>query len=89
MANYSEVLITSDFDRTLTAPDSSIPKRNIEAIQYFIDNGGAFTVNTGRTIPSFAEKLKTVPMNAPVLLYNGSAAYDVAKKNSYLHMRLI
>ena len=50
MANYSEVLITSDFDRTLTAPDSSIPKRNIEAIQYFIDNGGAFTVNTGRTI---------------------------------------
>lgn len=80
MANYSEVLITSDFDRTLTAPDSSIPKRNIEAIQYFIDNGGAFTVNTGRTIPSFAEKLKIVPMNAPVLLYNGSAAYDVCKK---------
>ena len=46
MGLFSDVLLTVDFDRTLTAPDSTIPERNIEAIRWFIDNGGAFTVNT-------------------------------------------
>lgn len=72
---YSDVLLTVDFDRTLTAPDSTIPQRNIEAIQYFMDNGGAFTVNTGRSIP-MCHFLDKVPVNAPLLIYTGSAAYD-------------
>ena len=76
MAIYSDVLLTVDFDRTLTAPDSSIPRRNIEAIEYFMANGGAFTVNTGRSVPMYSSKLDLVPVNAPLLLYNGSAAYD-------------
>jgi len=74
---YSDVLLTVDFDRTLTAPDSTIPRRNIEAIRYFIDNGGAFTVNTGRSVPMSVRNIfGIVPTNAPLLLYNGSAAYD-------------
>ena len=74
---YSDILLTVDFDRTLTAPDSTIPKRNIEAIQYFIDNGGTFTMNTGRSVPSSMRNIfGIVPTNAPLLLYNGSAAYD-------------
>ena len=44
---FSDVLLTVDFDRTLTGPDSVVPQRNVEAIEYFIANGGAFTVNTG------------------------------------------
>ncbi len=77
MALYSDVLLTVDFDRTLTAPDSTIPERNMEAIRYFMDNGGTFTVNTGRSIPmSLRNILGIVPHNAPLLLYNGSADYD-------------
>lgn len=76
MALFSDVLLTVDFDRTLTAPDSTIPERNMEAIRYFIDNGGAFTVNTGRSVPMFRKYLNTIPHSAPWLLYNGSAAYD-------------
>ena len=79
MGIYSDVLLTVDFDRTLTAPDSSIPERNLEAIRYFIDNGGVFTVNTGRSVPMYSSKLDLVPVNAPLLLYNGSAAYDKDK----------
>lgn len=75
---FSDVLLTVDFDRTLTAPDSTIPKRNIEAIEYFMANGGTFTVNTGRSIPMCVNTvIPAVPVNAPLLLYNGSAAYDV------------
>ena len=80
MGIYSDILLTVDFDRTLTAPDSSIPKRNLEAIEYFIENGGVFTVNTGRSVPMYSSKLDLVPVNAPLLLYNGSAAYDREKQ---------
>ena len=74
---FSDVLLTVDHDRTLTAPDSTIPQRNIEAIRYFMENGGAFTMNTGRSIPmALRNILGIVPNNAPLLLYNGSAAYD-------------
>ncbi len=76
---YSDILLTVDFDRTLTATDSTIPKGNIAAIEYFTAHGGAFTVNTGRSVPmSRGRLLPEVPVNAPLLLYNGSAAYDKA-----------
>ena len=80
MGIFSDVLLTVDYDRTLTAPDSTIPERNIEAIRYFIENGGAFTINTGRSVPMTKVFRDRVPVNAPLLLYNGSAAYDVSEK---------
>ena len=46
---FDDFLITADFDHTLTGPDGTIPERNLEAIRYFTSNGGAFTVNTGRS----------------------------------------
>lgn len=74
--DFSDVLLTVDYDRTLTAPDSTIPERNLEAIRYFIAHGGAFTVNTGRSVPMARCFRDIVPVSAPLLLYNGSAAYD-------------
>ena len=75
MALFEDILLTVDFDRTLTAPDSTIPQRNLNAIEYFTKNGGAFTMNTGRSVATFWKYLDTLPVNAPFLLYNGSAAY--------------
>ena len=78
---FSDILLTVDFDRTLTGPDSTIPQENIKAIEWFIAHGGAFTVNTGRSVPMCQSQIiGKVPMNAPLLVYNGSAAYDVEKK---------
>lgn len=73
---FSDILLTVDFDLTLTAPDGTIPQRNLDAIRYFMDNGGAFTVNTGRSFGMIRKYLDIIPVNAPLLLYNGSAAYD-------------
>lgn len=80
MALYSDVLLTVDYDRTLTAPDSTIPERNIQAIRYFMENGGAFTINTGRSVPMTRVFRDRVPVSAPLLLYNGSAAYNVTEE---------
>ena len=73
---FSDILLAVDFDRTLTAPDSSIPERNLTAIRYFTENGGAFTVNTGRSVAMFKRYMDLIGANVPYLLYNGSAAYD-------------
>ena len=78
MGIFDHILLTVDYDRTLTAPDSTIPQRNLEAIRYFIENGGAFTINTGRSVPMTKVFREIVPVNAPLLLYNGSAAYDLS-----------
>lgn len=76
MADFSDILITVDFDRTFSARDTSVPQRNLEAVRYFMDHGGTFTINTGRSAVNFAQQIKTTPVNAPFLLYNGSAAYE-------------
>lgn len=76
---FSKVLLTVDFDRTLTAPDGTIPERNLEAIRFFMKNGGSFTVNTGRSTNTFGPYLNKIPANAPFLLYNGSAGWQDGK----------
>ena len=87
MGIFSDILLTVDYDRTLTAPDSTIPQRNLEAIRYFMENGGAFTVNTGRSVPMTKVFRDKVPVNVPLLLYNGSAAYDLEQKQlSFCHV---
>ena len=73
---FSDVLLTVDFDRTMTGPDSKIPQRNLEAVDFFMKNGGTFTINTGRSVSSFKKHLGKVPVNAPVLMYNGSAHWN-------------
>ena len=81
---YSDILLTVDYDRTLTAPDSTIPQKNLEAIEYFIAHGGTFTVNTGRSVPMSRRFMEKVPVNAPLLLYNGSGWYD-SKAQKMVH----
>ncbi len=89
MIDFSDILLTVDYDRTLTAPDDTIPQRNLEAIAYFMEHGGTFTVNTGRSLPmSSGALIPQVPVNAPLLLYNGSAAYDKAS-GKLLHCKPI
>ena len=80
MGIFSDVLLTVDFDRTMTAPDSTVPERNLEAIRYFMENGGAFTVNTGRSLPMTRVFRDKVPVNVPLLLCNGSMSYDLQKQ---------
>ena len=79
MANFSDILLTVDYDRTTTGPDSKVPERNVEAIRSFMEQGGAFTINTGRSWNLAARLLDRVPINAPLLLFNGSAAYEDGK----------
>ncbi len=85
MEKFKNLLIVSDFDGTLTGSDGKIPEKNIEAIRYFIKNGGRFTVSTGRTMKGF-HNYSSELINAPVLLGNGANAYDYgSNKNVFIN----
>lgn len=83
MADFSDILFLSDFDRTLS-DGTIIPPRNLEAIERFKAQGGMFSVATGRSIPTFRPKLEQVKVNAPVVLSNGSIVYDFADGKTWI-----
>ena len=76
MGKFDGVLLVSDFDDTLYGDDMWVTPANVQAIAYFVEQGGTFTIATGRAHPTFAPHARIVPINAPVILSNGSALYD-------------
>ena len=76
MGKFDGVLLASDFDDTLYGTDLTVSEENCRAISYFIREGGYFTVSTGRAHKTFAPYFHLAPINAPVVLSNGSCLYD-------------
>ena len=62
--------------------------RTLEALDYFMGNGGAFTVATGRALASFQRLVDGVPMNVPAVLCNGAALYDF-RTGEYLETNML
>ena len=72
---FNNVLLASDFDGTLKNDAGIITDDVKSAIKYFMENGGFFTVCTGRIFQGF-HLYSPEYINAPVLLGNGAMAYD-------------
>ena len=86
MGKFSNILFASDFDHTISGPEHEVPQANIEAIRYFMSEGGLFCLNSGRSIPLLRCRVRQIPTNAPCLCYNGAACYDYAtEKLLYAH----
>ena len=76
MGKFDGILICSDVDSTLTYEAGKVSDENAKAIKYFQDEGGLFTLATGRA-PSFMEHFSDkVRINAPVVSFNGTLLYD-------------
>lgn len=89
MGKFDGVLFLSDFDNTILytaaalknggkAPEMS--PRNIEAINYFMAEGGYFGVATGRATDAFRPHESLVPTNVAAVVYNGAGIYDYKKQ---------
>lgn len=93
MGKYDNFLLISDLDGTLINSKQEISKENLEAVKYFIENGGIFSVATGRTTQNIRLHIKELPINGPCILYNGSAVYDFSEEKffstEYLENHLI
>lgn len=76
MGKFDGILIASDFDRTLTDPAGFVPTRNLDALRFFMEEGGRFSIASGRSVPMFRPKMSLYESNAPAILYNGAACWD-------------
>lgn len=76
MSKFSGYLLVSDMDATLLADDHTISDANRQAINYFIKNGGRFTVATGRMVDAVKAYIPPLNINAPAILHNGAKLYD-------------
>lgn len=73
----SDILIVTDMDGTLLREKDGISEENLEAIKYFTEKGGHFTVSTGRAYDdAFKKIVEKVPVNAPSMHINGGYLYD-------------
>ena len=76
MGKFDGVLLVSDYDDTFLGSNHQVAPRNYTALNYFQSQGGRFTIATGRAHRTFAPHVHLAPVNAPVVLSNGSALYD-------------
>lgn len=76
---FKGYLLVSDMDATLLCDDHTISDGNKEAIEYFIENGGRFTVATGRMVEAVRAYMPSLHINAPAILHNGAKIYDYQK----------
>ena len=97
MGKFDGVLLVSDYDDTLAdtagfaarnLPKPEIPRRNLEALRYFMENGGRFGVITGRAWQIFRDLAADVPMNAPCGVGNGAGLID-PQTERFLYARFL
>ena len=75
---FTGVMLISDFDDTLYGTDLHVSEENRAAIRFFMEQGGLFTVATGRARKTFSPQvtIEDIPMNAPAILSNGATVFD-------------
>ncbi|MFX3631245.1 MAG: HAD family hydrolase [Candidatus Pristimantibacillus sp.] len=69
------ILLVSDLDGTLLTSSQKISEENVAAIRRFEEEGGLFTLATGRTEQAVASFIEQLNLRTPLILYNGAKIY--------------
>ena len=75
MGIFDGCLLACDIDGTLLY-DNVLPQRNIDKIKYFVSEGGAFSLATGRTSLALYDVTSKISCISPSVLSNGCVIYD-------------
>lgn len=79
MGRFDGVMILTDMDGTLLNSQRQLSQGNQEAARYFMEQGGLFSVATGRAKRAMEYFMPELTINAPAVLFNGSVVYDFEK----------
>ena len=97
MGKFDGMLLVSDFDNTLVYTEHILggkraapmmSERNRQALEYFMAEGGRFSVATGRSLAAYRKASANVPGNAPSVVNNGGLLYDFQRDEEVLAMYL-
>ncbi len=75
MGLFENCILACDIDGTLMENGYLNPK-NIEKIEYFMSEGGKFSLSTGRSVMAISDALKHFKEISPCVLTNGAIIYD-------------
>ncbi|MBQ3057517.1 MAG: HAD-IIB family hydrolase [Clostridia bacterium] len=81
MGIFDGAILLSDIDGTLLE-SGILPKRNIEKIEYFIKEGGCFSVATGRSATGISIVVNAFKDLSPSIVANGCMIYDYSKRQA-------
>lgn len=81
MGIFDNCLLASDIDGTLLA-DKFINPKNLEKIEYFMSEGGHFSLSTGRSVKAIDMVLSQLKRVSPCIVANGCMIYDYEKSKS-------
>lgn len=73
---FDGITIVSDMDGTLLSENKTISQKNLDAIRYFRENGGNFTIASGRAYHSVACYFDDLNPTLPVISHNGAVITD-------------
>lgn len=76
MNRYDKWLFVSDIDGTLNNKFMKLPENNRLAIKRFVENGGNFTLSSGRNLQSLSVHYKKLNVQTPAIFLNGAGIYD-------------
>lgn len=79
MPIFDGYLIISDIDGTLL-DNGYLPERNCEKIHYFTENGGIFSLSTGRAVKAVSSVTDKIGNISPSIFANGAMIYDLSEK---------
>ena len=85
---YSKWLLISDIDGTLNTKSFKLPENNKIAIKEFVNNGGNFTLCSGRNLQSLSVHYNRLGINTPAIFLNGAGIYDF-KNNEMIYQNFI
>lgn len=81
MGKYSGYLICTDLDGTFVDDRGELIERNLKAVEEYMQEGGLFTVATGRTGSYIREYYKgRIKINTYLVCLNGTMIYDTEKE---------
>jgi len=83
MGIFENCLLASDIDDTLLSSNTVNPV-NIEKIEYFMSEGGYFSLATGRSVTAVSIVLDKLKRVSPCVVANGCMIYDY-ENNKPLH----
>ena len=76
MKKFEGIVLCSDLDGTILENETTIHPENLEALAYFREHGGKFTIATGRQRKSAAYFLETLKPDFPIITANGAMILD-------------
>jgi Cof subfamily protein (haloacid dehalogenase superfamily) len=79
---FENKMLICDMDGTLLNSSLKVSDENIAALRRFTENGGLFTVATGRMHVAMLQYLSILPINIPAILFNGAMIYDFFTKEN-------